>query len=254
MAVIVAVFLVALLGFVALAVAVGALYAERAQLQNGADAAALAVAQDCADGSCADTLQTARTLANANASDGAADLAALEFPSATSVRATVTTREAGTGAGALTLRFASVLGIPEAAVAAEAGAAWGSPARGPAILPLAFAPCVFRLDGPVQVISMHGDPGGTVCSSTSPSGQLLPGGSGWLEDPDRTCPVDVDIAVQAPMRSDAGVSLPSNCYEVLASAANETVLLPVYEDKGGTGSGGWYRIRGWAAFEVLGWS
>ncbi|NKX56723.1 hypothetical protein HGG74_19810 [Arthrobacter sp. E918] len=246
--------LVALLGFVALAIDVGALYAERAQLQNGADAAALAVAQDCADGSCTNTQQTARTFVNVNANDGAANLAALEFPTATSVRATVTTREAGTGAGALTMTFASVLGIREAGVAAEAAAAWGSPARGPAILPLAFAPCVFRLDGPIQVISMHGDPGGTVCSSTSPSGQLLPGGFGWLEDPDRRCNVNVQAAAQAPMRSDTGVSLPAECNAVLASAADETVLLPVYEDKGGTGSGGWYRIRGWAAFEVLGWN
>jgi hypothetical protein len=28
----------------------------------------------------------------------------------------------------------------------------------------------------------------------------------------------------------------------------------VYEEKGGSGSGGWYKIRGWAAFTLLGWN
>lgn len=252
-AVIVAVALVALLGFVALAVDVGALYAERAQLQNGADAAALAIAQDCARGGCADPQLTARTLANANANDGAANVT-VAFPTAASVRVGATTRDGRTGAGTLAMTFASVLGIEDAAVAAEATAAWGSPAGGPAMLPLAFAPCVFKLDGPVQVISMHGGSGGTVCSSTSPSGQLLPGGFGWLADPTGRCRADVDIAVKAPMKSDTGVSLPANCGSVLAAAAGQTVLLPVYEDKGGTGSGGWYKIRGWAAFQLLGWN
>jgi Flp pilus assembly protein TadG len=252
-AVIVAVALVALLGFVALAVDVGTLYAERAQLQNGADAAALAIAQDCARGSCANPQLTARTLAGANANDGAANVAAV-FPTAASVRVSAMTRDGRTGAGTLALTFAPVLGIEDAAAAAQATAAWGSPAAGPAVLPLAFAPCVFKLDGPVQVISMHGDSGGTVCSSTSPSGQLLPGGFGWLADPTGTCRADVDIASNAPVRSDTGVSLPAGCASVLASAADRTVLLPVYEDKGGTGSGGWYKIRGWAAFQVLGWN
>ena len=49
-AVLVAILLVPLLGFAAIALDVGALYVERGQLQNGADAAALAIAQDCSDG------------------------------------------------------------------------------------------------------------------------------------------------------------------------------------------------------------
>ena len=46
--VIVAIVMVCLLGFAALAVDVGVLYAERAQLQNSSDAVALMVAQKCA--------------------------------------------------------------------------------------------------------------------------------------------------------------------------------------------------------------
>ena len=49
-AVLVAFSMVVLLGFAALAVDVGAMYAEKTQLQNGADATALAIAGDCAKG------------------------------------------------------------------------------------------------------------------------------------------------------------------------------------------------------------
>ena len=58
-----------LLGIGALAVDAGQLYSERAQLQNGADAGALAVAKTCAQGTCSPT--TATTYADANANDNA---------------------------------------------------------------------------------------------------------------------------------------------------------------------------------------
>ncbi|XTR53338.1 pilus assembly protein TadG-related protein [Pseudarthrobacter sp. So.54] len=45
--------MVVLLGITAIVVDVGMIYAERFELQNGADAAALAIAQDCAVGNCA---------------------------------------------------------------------------------------------------------------------------------------------------------------------------------------------------------
>ncbi len=63
-----------LLGLGALVIDVGQLYQERAQLQNGADAAALAVAKSCILGTCTTStaLSTAQTYANENAADGAA--------------------------------------------------------------------------------------------------------------------------------------------------------------------------------------
>lgn len=57
-----------LIGMGAMVVDVGQLYAERAQLQNGADAGALAVAKSCAEGSCAPA--TATSYANQNSNDG----------------------------------------------------------------------------------------------------------------------------------------------------------------------------------------
>ncbi len=55
-----------LTGMGALVVDVGQLYQERAELQNGADAAALGVAKSCALGTC--TPAVAAQLADANAS------------------------------------------------------------------------------------------------------------------------------------------------------------------------------------------
>lgn len=67
-----------LLGFAALAVDVGVIYSEREQLQSGADAAALGLANACSRGrdECDDNdsrLAFAKSLASANADDNAAD-------------------------------------------------------------------------------------------------------------------------------------------------------------------------------------
>ena len=57
-----------LVGMGAMVIDVGQLYQERAELQNGADAAALAVAESCATGTC--TPSIAASYANANSSHG----------------------------------------------------------------------------------------------------------------------------------------------------------------------------------------
>ena len=71
-AVVFALLLVPMLGFAAIAVDIGSLYAERARLQVAADAAAIAVAQDCSRGNCGDMLATARAMVVANDGDASA--------------------------------------------------------------------------------------------------------------------------------------------------------------------------------------
>lgn len=74
-AVIVAILMTVLLGMGAIVIDVGSWYAERRQLQNGADAAALAVAPECAAGACdtgTDAGSTAGQYAVLNANDGTA--------------------------------------------------------------------------------------------------------------------------------------------------------------------------------------
>jgi Flp pilus assembly protein TadG len=68
-----------LLGMGALTIDVGQIYQNRAELQNGADAAALAIATQCADGTCpANPLTTAVTYASDNASALTQDVAGVD--------------------------------------------------------------------------------------------------------------------------------------------------------------------------------
>jgi Flp pilus assembly protein TadG len=251
--VIVALSLVVLLGAAAVAVDTGALYAERAELQSGSDAAALAIAQDCAIGSCGDPGATAQTFANSNAKDSAANVDAPSFPTPTSVRVRATTRDSG-GAGSLALMFAPLMGIDEETVSATSTAAWGNPAGGPAMLPLAFSYCVFdgMLGGGIQVIETHGADADD-CVSPSPSGQTLPGNFSWLSTPSGACEIYVNS--DSTVSGSTGASIPGDCSTSVlnASLVGETVLLPVYDELGGIGAGAYYHIRGWAAFKIYGW-
>src|SRR5687768_11098375 len=131
-AVIVALLLVPLLGFAAIAVDVGALYAERARLQTAADAAALAVARDCAVGDCGDMQATAQELVTANVGEGEAD-----EPELGTDPSTVTV----TGNNPVEHWFAPVLGHDATQVSATATVAWGAPGGGTAALPLIFSEC-----------------------------------------------------------------------------------------------------------------
>src|SRR4051794_13186190 len=71
-AIIVALIMVVLLGFAALAVDISAAWSEKKQLQNGADAGALAIAQACAKGACGNPTATAQSYAVANRNSGTA--------------------------------------------------------------------------------------------------------------------------------------------------------------------------------------
>lgn len=251
-AVIVALVMVALLMAAAFTIDVGMMLFERGQLQNGADAAALAVAGNCAAGTCGNTTATAQSFANQNANDGASNVVSVTAPTATSVRVVLSTKDGGSGNGFLTLPLGSLLGVNTKTVSAAATASWGVPASGPDHLAMAFAPCVFLPSGGMQVIGIAG---GSVnnCSSTSPSGQLMPGGFSWLADPTNTCTANVSTASPATGGS-TGVSISSACQAVLSTLANKTILLPVYSSFTGTGSGAQYTISGFAAFTVLGWN
>lgn len=253
--VMVAVSMVVLLGFVALVVDVGLLYAERAELQSGADAAALAVAQECGQGlNCtpALALPLAQRMAEDNAGDGAAQASAPQFTDNT-VRVTVTTRDES-GAGSLALRFAPVLGADdEATVSATAVAAWGAPLSGVAVWPVAFAECEFDLSGSAQALTL-GAKGGTLCDEYAADGSVNPpGGFGWIgDDKDGSCSQQVGVGSQI---QSTGTSLPQDCSNALASQLrNRTILIPVYDAKKGQGANGYYDISGWAAFHIEGYT
>ncbi len=166
--VLVSLMMVVLLGMGALVVDVGQLYAERRELQNGADAAALAVAQDCAGGDCRDETTTADTYADDNAHDGKAAVDEVcgsgpgltpcatptaNVPASDWVKVTTVTPDDDK----VDFVFAPILGHDAGTVDATAVAAWGAVGRA-TTLPLTFSECEYA------------ELGGDVDAGTFPSG------------------------------------------------------------------------------------
>lgn len=255
--VIVAVMLVVLLGFAALAVDVSSIFAERSQLRNGADAAALAIAQKCAkdakDTNCSTSAPLASSLANSNANDGISNVKSIAFGSTGgTVTVTVGAQEAGHAPNQVSLFFAKIFGTNSAEVNASSTAAWGTPSKGPAILPLAIAYCKLDIPtggttGNVQVLeqAVNGCGG-------------LPGGFGWITTSGTKCAVTMTAGQSSNsgiwFASDPGASAPTICTAADFNQMNDqTVLLPLYDVATGTGSSGKYYVKGFAAFHVTGY-
>lgn len=250
--VIVALLMVALLGFAAIAVDVGAMWAKRQQLQNGADAGALAIAQGCARNACGTPTQTAQNLANGNVTDGDVTASVLSLTSGS-----VTVQDSG-------IRqhfFAPILGINQSTITTRASASWGSPSGGTAVLPLAFSYCEFlgQTSGgqptgsnadTIYFPKSSTDPDTLPC--TGPSNNIVPGGFGWLPADSGTC--QATSAIAGILYSDPGNSVPSSCNPADFQAfQNKTVLLPIFDQSGASGSNAYYRVYGYAAFTVTGY-
>jgi Flp pilus assembly protein TadG len=257
MALVVGLLVIPLLAVLVLVVDAGILYVERAQLQAGADAAALAVARDCALGSCApaDYLPTAQALADANAADGTADVADVSFPTANSV--TVVTRSLNTrGENVVDLAAANLLGIAALPVRASATAAWS--AFGTArTLPLTISWCSF-LDATggglpsddTEILIQYNKTDGSV-DCYGPSGMPVPGGFGWLST-DSSCEVTTSLDDEEFTDGDPGAARPAGCDPT--EWQNEVVLLPIFEetnDLGGANAG--YKFYAYAAFRITGY-
>jgi len=250
-AVVLALLLIPILGFAAIAVDVGSLYAERARLQVAADAAAIAVAQDCSRGNCGDMLATAQTLITLNDGEGTA-----AHPELSNDPLSVTV----TGSTPKQHWFAPVLGLDSTAVGATATVGWGAPSQGPAVLPLAFSWCSFAnqtgggipSNETLQLIKLTKTDGAKECHPQS--GNDIPGGFGFVQtDANQRCQATSHIG--GTLTSDPGQSPSNGCTAAdFASYVGRTVLIPIYDDAGGTGTNGWYRIYGYAAFTLKGYA
>lgn len=263
-AVLVALVLVVLIAFVAMAVDLGAGFVDRTQQQNGADAAALGIAQECAagrmacsDGVSADHTALAQQLAFGNKVDG----------NATATVTALTTT--GTG-GSVTVRvdsvrqnwFAGVIGIPTTDVAAQATAVWGP--GGSAGIPLAISWCSFKEqtggwdattglpDNTAELVvymtkglKHTGSDVNEACNVPN-SGNEVPGGFGWLEV---AAGCTVVIPASGIVNSDPGNSAPCSGDEI-ARIKDKTVLVPIFDEADGTGNNAWYHVVGTAAFHV----
>ncbi|MFF1831712.1 pilus assembly protein TadG-related protein [Paenarthrobacter sp. NPDC058040] len=264
-AVFVALILVVLLGFAALAVDAGMLYSERAQVQNGSDAAALAVAQKCAvstsDPNCSATSQIAKDLANKNSIDGQGNISAVNLD-LTNRKVTVTagSQQAGGSPNSVSLVFARALGINSADVLTSSTVQWGSPLTGTTPFPLTFSICQVQgqVGGSPQLLQAHGSGANPSCNY-GPSGAAVEGGFGWTVQNPGSCGGYIDLSVNEG-GSAPGNSVPNNCASTLqkwAASINAgqdvIVLLPIFNAVTGTGSGAIYHLVSFAAFKVSGW-
>ena len=249
-AVLLALLLVPILGFTAIAVDVGALYAEKARLQVAADSAALAVAADCAKGACGDMQATAQGMVDANLGDATA---------APPVLASNPNRVTVSGRTPQEHWFAPVIGHEATAVSATATVAWGGPSRGTAVLPLTFSWCEFSQQtggGLPSNTSEHTifltKSSNTIEDCTGPSDNFVPGGFGYLVSDPGKC--RASSAVEERSYSSTGNTPPAECSaQDFASWVGQTVLLPIFDEFGGTGSNAWYRVYGYAAFRLTGY-
>jgi Flp pilus assembly protein TadG len=249
-AVIVALLLVPMLGFTAIAVDIGAVYAERARLQVAADAAALAVAQDCARGSCGNMLATATALVAANDAG---------VSTAPPVLSQAPTRVTVTGGKPTRHWFAPVIGIESTQVSASATVAWGAPGAGTAVLPLTFSWCEFAqqthggLPSSTAVRTIYFTKTSNTVGCTGPSNLVVPGGFAYVDTDPGRC--QATSALDDRLTSKTGNSVPSACSTGDFSAwVGRTVLLPLFDQSGDTGTNAWYRVLGYAAFRITGYS
>ncbi|TLM85473.1 pilus assembly protein [Pseudarthrobacter sp. NamE2] len=248
----VAIMMLVLIGAGAMAVDVGQIYSERAQLQNGADAGALAVALSCKQGTCNSAL--ADGLANSNSND-AASMAAVDLSVPTQV--TVTTSTKNGSSSFLTNLFANAINAGPVTVGAQAVAGYGVPGSGSGF-PLALSDNCFNLTSGSQtaeVQKMSYKPGGTC---TGPSGTQIAGGWGWLDE-DTPCNAVTHVGTND-MGSDPGNNPPSGCATILENwkttileGGEVKVPFPVFDVASGTGQNATFNIIGYATFKIWGW-
>jgi len=231
---------VTLVAMAALVVDVGALLDERRQLQNGADAGALAVARSCALGACNSGLADA--LADANARDGDSDVESVTYPAAPAKTVRVTTRTHGSNGAILPYSFGQVLGGGKGkTLHATATASWttSAPATATAV-PIAVSQCeANELVVGTYAIILFARPEG-ICLATHPTGNF-----GWL---DTNCPDTYTVGV--PVEGDSGHVGPKAC---VGRMINTDVTFPVFDTVTGKGSKNEYGIAGFLVLRLTGW-
>ena len=281
-AVFVAISMVALLGFTALGVDGTALWSDQKQLQNGADAGALAIAQNCADGNCGNANTTANDYAVSNKFDGNASGMVTNLNTS---EQTVTVRDSSTRH----LWFAPAIGIETAGVSAEATAHWGQKTAG-TFLPLIFSLCAFwaqsdKVDGvpvPGTSLTLHFKSVGAtdpslidntnveatcaplISQDTNGAHNEVAGGFGWL-DKNVTTGATLSTSCSLPasvgdwLGSDPGLNVSTACDNALSgsgSLVDRIVQLPIFDQcksdtgKCDGGNNSEYHVYGIASFKI----
>lgn len=292
-AVLVAILAVALFGFGALVIDVGDLYNERRELQNGADAGALAVAQACAGGDCGAFTADADAFSDDNARDDASRIPANGVCGTVSAGLPECTVDPPTGLAGLgyvrvTTRTEEPDGSPEVPpflarvldpdydgteVGARATVIWGVPDAVEAELAITFSKCEY--DKLTLGPDTDGDGDGDPLLATEPytadehrvvyfhdttEASSCPAGPSGADLPGGFGWLDADADCAATIEDgwagdDTGASASNDCKAALEALLGKTVLIPVFDDTNGlTGTNGEYHIIGYYGFVLTGWN
>ena len=250
-----------LVAMLALTVDAGILYNEREELQNGADAGALAVAFSCARGACDTSL--AAQFATANARDGGTT--SVQSVTIDNVKQVV---EVVTTTPDTPMEAAQVFGQNTAVVRARGRAKWGVIGAA-ATAPFVISTCEIDRGLAAQGGSLYTTPPageGTIITfhdstatnldltpvcSKGPAGADLPGGFGKIQV-DSSCQVTTttDPSGDTWAQVITGASVPP-AYQCLALGP---MAIPVFGAYRGTGGTGEYLVINYIGFHVTGWS
>jgi hypothetical protein len=278
-----------LIGMGALVVDVGQIYQERAELQNGADAAAIGVAKSCALGACAPDVAAGYADANASkltggaaAADqvcGSGNLGACPPgsgaptdcpppPTGADYVDVSTSTKTASGSTLLPPAFARTLlgnsGYQGSNVAACAQAEWGAPAAATTVAltisacawdqatqqGTAFPPNPAPSPAADQVLTLNTGPGGTGCA-TEPVGADGPGFA-WVAHPRGNC----TVPLSGPgFQGRPQTSVSFSCELILESAQQNQspILIPIYVASSGGPGNPSYTLEGFADFVVTGY-
>lgn len=261
-----AVLMVAMLGMAAFAVDTAMMYSEHAQLQNGADATALAIAESCAGGlhsvTCQKDLANANALAGSNALDGKTEVVHSKVTSKDSIGTVDVEVQAKDTAGKKVFSpvFAPIFGITEVDIRASAQAKFEGYSRAH-VLPLAFSQCESdpAFSKGLQFFRVHGSSSKTLCTSKS-SGLEIPGGFGWLQHDVADGNCQLQISVTNAYKTDAGGAIPADCKTTfsdfrtrLEAGKTVEVLVPIFNKVTGSGSEAMFYVEAFAQLSLRGW-
>ncbi|MHB1089690.1 MAG: pilus assembly protein TadG-related protein [Ilumatobacteraceae bacterium] len=270
-------FALVILGSGALVVDMGALWSERRQLQNGADAAALAVAIDCAKTACVQSQTTALNYARLNATDGevsvtlcgwGADLTpCAQVPAGVSatvgyVQALTSTWNPGNGGSSDQVRFVlapflNALQVGQT-VRASATVVWGTPNTA-TVLPLVISKCSFdplwiAADGSLSIPN-------TQIEIKANSGELCSAGwtSGFdfLEDSSSNCQTtSIQLVLGGAILAAGAEGILPQCRPILEALYNsgQTFVVPIVKARTPPGATSIYISDGFASFKLCGYA
>lgn len=260
-AVLVVILAFVLVGMASFAVDAGLMVSTKAQLQNGADASSLALAQYCAKNApstCSSAYDTtlAPRYTKDSSLDGSAQVQGITWPTAGQVAVTTTTPAAG-----LKLILGGIFGTPSVQVTASATASWGAPGYGKSF-PLALSANCWDLTPAttVGIVQTFEYKPGQTC--TNPAGTSGPGGWGWLVPDSGTCQTTTTAGTVVTGASDPGNNLPNATYcsavlqswvDTITAGNEQDVTFPVFTSTTGSGNNMTYAISGYATLKIYGW-